>query len=253
MVSAAPIQPLVLCYHSVSDDWAHQLAVTRRSFERQLTSILRRGFSPIPAESLLDGARRAVHVTFDDAFREVLDIVPFLEKHGMHATVFAVTSFADSGRPFDVPELTEQAAANPQQLATMTWSDLGELAARGFEIGSHTATHPHLTTLTDGELDRELADSRVRIEDELKHPCRFLAYPYGEHDARVQAAAQRAGYQAAFALWAGADRANRYALPRIDLYRRDSIVRATLKTSFLKPHASSLLARTRRSRKTEYS
>ncbi|MEX2422180.1 MAG: polysaccharide deacetylase family protein [Actinomycetota bacterium] len=230
----------------MSDAWQHPLAVTRRSFERQISTFRRRGFRPIPADALFDGVRRGLHVTFDDAFRDVLDIVPLVERFGLHATVFPVTSFADSEGPFDVPELANEGADHPERLSTMRWSDLAELAARGFEIGSHTATHPHLTTLTDAELDSELGDSRTRIEDELKQVCRLLAYPYGEHDERVQSAAQRCGYTAAFGLSVGTERSNRYALPRIDFYRRDSLPRAILKTTFLKPHASAFLARVRR-------
>jgi peptidoglycan/xylan/chitin deacetylase (PgdA/CDA1 family) len=244
-VRTTGFQPLVLCYHSVSDEWEHALAVTQRAFERQLRSLLRRGFRPLAAASLLDGPRRGLHVTFDDAYRTVLEALPTLRRLGVAATVFASSSFAEAGRPLDVPELAAEAAAHPHHLATMTWDELRGIAADGVEIGSHTVSHPHLPRLSDIELDRELGDSRARVEDELGRPCRLLAYPFGEHDERVQAAARRAGYEAAFALAEGSDRANRHALPRIDLYRRDSLLRATLKTSFVKPHGSALLARVR--------
>jgi peptidoglycan/xylan/chitin deacetylase (PgdA/CDA1 family) len=237
---------LVLCYHSVSDDWEHALAVTRQAFERQLRSLLRRGYRPLPATDLLAGARRGLHVTFDDAYRTVLDALPTLRRLRLPATVFASTAFADAGgRSLDVPELAAEVAAHPHHLATMTWEELRGIAADGVEIGSHTVSHPHLTRLSETELDRELRDSRARVADELGRPCRLLAYPFGEHDERVQAAARRAGYEAAFALADGAHRANSFALPRTDLYRRDSLLRATLKTSFVKPHGSALLARVR--------
>lgn len=238
-------EALVVCYHSVSDDWDHALAVTTRSFERQLSSLLRRGFRPVPAAEVLDGGRRSLHVTFDDAFKAVLQAIPVLERLGLHATVFAVTSLADEGHPLAVPELAREAVSHREHLVTMDWSQLRELAGRGFEIGSHTASHPHLRELSDTELERELVNSRTRIEEELGRPCRLLAYPYGEHDTRVHAAARRSGYAAAFGLAAGTERTNPYALPRTDLYRRDSLVRATMKTSFLKPGASAFLARTR--------
>jgi peptidoglycan/xylan/chitin deacetylase (PgdA/CDA1 family) len=237
--------PLVLCYHSVSEGWPHALAVRPQSFERQLSSLLRRGFRAASAVELAGGGRKGVHVTFDDAFRDVLDVMPVLERLGLPATVFAVTDFADDGRPFAVPELAAEAAAHPERLATMTWDELRALAERGVEIGSHTVTHPHLPRLSDSELERELGDSRARVEDELGRPCRLLAYPYGEHDPRVHEVVRRCGYEAAFALWAGAVPANRFALPRIDIYRRDSLLRATLKTSFLKPSASALLSQAR--------
>jgi peptidoglycan/xylan/chitin deacetylase (PgdA/CDA1 family) len=73
-------------------------------------------------------------------------------------------------------------------------------------------------------------EARERIAAELRRPCRFLAYPYGEHDARVRAAARAAGYEAAFALRSSEWRPDRYALPRVDLYRRDGDLRARLKT-----------------------
>ena len=244
-VSPSAFLPLVLCYHSISDGWEHALAVSPRAFARQLRSLLRRGFEPLAADGLLRGRRGGVHVTFDDAYRSVLDAIPTLTALRLPATVFASTGFAEGGRPLDVPELAAEAAAHPAELATMTWDELRGIAADGVEIGSHTVSHPHLTRLSDGELDSELGDSRARLEEELGRRCRFFAYPYGEHDERVQAATRRAGYEAAFALAAGADRDNPYALPRVDLYRRDSLLRATLKTSFVKPHGSALLARLR--------
>jgi peptidoglycan/xylan/chitin deacetylase (PgdA/CDA1 family) len=237
------LRPLVLCYHSISDDWEHQLAVRPRAFERQLSSLLRRQFRPVAAADLFNGPKRGMHVTFDDAYADIGGALRVLERLGIPATVFVSTSFAEEGRPLGVPELAAEAAARPERLATMTWAHLRAAAERGFTVGSHTVSHPHLTSLSDAELDRELTDSRARIEDELGRPCTLLAYPYGEHDARVQAAVLRSGYEAAFALWAGSSRRNRFALPRVDIYRRDSLLRATLKTTFVKPFASALLDR----------
>jgi peptidoglycan/xylan/chitin deacetylase (PgdA/CDA1 family) len=245
-MATSGFRPLVLCYHAVSDGWEHALAVTPRAFERQLRSLLRRGYRPLAAAGLLDGPRRGLHVTFDDAYRSVLDALPTLHRLGLPATVFVSTAFADAGgRPLDVPELAAEAAAQPDELATMSWDELRAVAGDGAEIGSHTVSHAHLPRLSDAELDRELGDARARVEDEVGRPCRLFAYPYGEHDERVQDAVRRAGYEAAFALAAGADRDNLHALPRIDLYRRDSLLRATLKTSFVKPHGSALLQRLR--------
>jgi peptidoglycan/xylan/chitin deacetylase (PgdA/CDA1 family) len=184
-----------------------------------------------------------VHVTFDDAYRDILGVLPLLEQLRLPTTVFASTAYADDGRALDVPELAGDAGALPAALATMTWAELREIAERGVEIGSHTVSHPHLTQLADDELDRELRESRTRIEDELGRPTRLLAYPYGEHDARVHAAAQRAGYAAAFAQWPGSSVRNDYALPRVSFYRADSLRRAMFKTTKLGPRLASLRER----------
>ena len=234
---------LVLCYHSVSNVWPHALSVAPDAFEQQVRRIAAAGVRPVSAGELADGVRRGVHVTFDDAYRDVLGVLPLLEELGLPATVFACSSYAEDGRALAVPELADDAAARPEALATMTWDELREIAERGVEIGSHTATHAHLTQLTDDELDRELRESKARIEDVLGRPVRLLAYPYGEHDGRVQRAASRAGYAASFAQWPGSSIRNDHALPRVSFYRADSLRRAMFKTTKLGPPIGSLRER----------
>jgi peptidoglycan/xylan/chitin deacetylase (PgdA/CDA1 family) len=80
-------------------------------------------------------------------------------------------------------------------------------------------SHPHLPRLDDAGLRLELEESKARIEDELGRPCRFLAYPFGDDDARVHEAAEAAGYEAAFALPGPDDRVDRFAVPRVGMYR----------------------------------
>ena len=228
-----PWRALVLCYHAVSEDWPHDLSVGLETFEQQLTALLRRGFRPAAAQELLGNGSRLLHVTFDDAFTSVEEAVPVLERLGVPSTVFACSGFADGGRALNVPELATQVEMHPDDLATMDWDALRTLAARGVEIGSHTVSHPHLTRLTDAELQRELRESRERIADELARPCRYLAYPFGDEDARVRSAAAAAGYDGAFALPGREDRIDRFALPRVGVYRRDSRLRLHLKTTAL--------------------
>lgn len=171
-----------------------------------------------------------MHVTFDDAFTSVARIAPALERMRVPATVFACAGLADEGLPLAVPELAEHAAAYPDELKTMNWDELRALSRRdGFEIGSHTLTHPHLTELDDETLVRELRDSRARIVDELG-ACRYLAYPFGHEDARVNGVAREAGYEAAFGLPGDASGANRMSLPRVGVYRKDSLPRLAAKT-----------------------
>jgi peptidoglycan/xylan/chitin deacetylase (PgdA/CDA1 family) len=226
-------QALVLCYHAVSDSWPHLLAVTPRTFERQLRSLLLRGYRPVTAAEAVSGEDRVFHVTFDDAYTSVANALPALARLGVPATIFACPSYADDGRPLAVPELAAEAAAYPDDLATMTWDHLRDLIDRNIEIGSHTLTHAHLTQLSDAELDRELRESRERIEAELGRRCPFVAYPYGDDDERVHRAARAAGYEAGFAAPGRLIPPNAHALPRVGIFRRDGLVRTTLKTTGL--------------------
>jgi peptidoglycan/xylan/chitin deacetylase (PgdA/CDA1 family) len=233
---------LVLCYHAASDGWQHDLSLPPGVIERQLTQLLSRRFRPATAAEVVAGARRSLHVTFDDAFRSIRGVLPALERLGLPATVFACSSYADRPRPLGVSELAAAVERNPAELETMGWDELRELAAAGVEIGAHTRTHAHLTTLGDGELRDELVASREQIEAELGRPCRYFAYPYGEHDSRVSAAVRAAGYDAAFALLDGTVR-DLFALPRVDLYPPDKGLRFVLKTE---PVAARRLAALRR-------
>jgi len=141
--------------------------------------------------------------------------------------IFVCTGFARDGGPLTIPELEGD---DPNELATMTWDELRGLADRGIAIGSHTVSHAHLTRLSDAELQHELKDSKDELEAELGRSCDELAYPYGEHDARVRAAAQAAGYSRAYALRGATG--DLYASPRVDLYRRHTPLGALLRVLF---------------------
>jgi peptidoglycan/xylan/chitin deacetylase (PgdA/CDA1 family) len=113
----------------------------------------------------------------------------------------------------------------------MSWEQLSRLANAGWEIGSHTRTHPRLTQLDDDAIAEELTGSRHDCEQWLDRPCESLAYPYGDQDSRVVEATREAGYVAACALPAGLYRPTPLCWPRIGVYRADHGVRFHLKLS----------------------
>lgn len=61
----------------------------------------------------------------------------------------------------------------------MSWDDVRELRDRGFEIGSHTVNHPILSSLASDELERQLKESKQKIECEIGRECTCFAYPNG--------------------------------------------------------------------------
>jgi peptidoglycan/xylan/chitin deacetylase (PgdA/CDA1 family) len=225
------LKPLVLCYHSVVEGEPQRLAVRRDMLEAQLSRLVGRGYRPVTATDAVGRRGRLLHVTFDDAYRSVVGVLPLLAELGVPATIFACTDYARDGRPFDVPELREDALAHPAAFATMDWSALRAAASDGVEIGSHTVSHPHLPQLSDEEVERELRESKLELEDQLGPRCRYLAYPYGEEDERVRSAARRAGYDAAFAVDSGRGRGDRFAVPRHAVYRHDTTAGFRLRTS----------------------
>jgi peptidoglycan/xylan/chitin deacetylase (PgdA/CDA1 family) len=205
-------RPLVVCYHAVSPTWEHRLSIHPDLLLRQV---------------LLLARFRRVRVTFDDAFRSAARVFPALRDLGVPVQLFVCTGYARDGAHLAIGELRGD---DPAELATMDWDALRVHAEEGVAIGSHTVSHAHLPRLSDAELRRELSDSKAEIEAHLGRACTDLAYPYGEHDGRVRAAARAAGYDSAYSLWRDR-RGDPYARRRLDLYRRHGPVRALLMTT----------------------
>jgi peptidoglycan/xylan/chitin deacetylase (PgdA/CDA1 family) len=101
------------------------------------------------------------------------------------------------------------------------------LLARGWELDSHSLTHPDLTRAGRAALAREVAHSRALLRQRFGVPVSFFCYPYGRADAAVRAAVRRAGYTGATTTHAGIARRGRarWALPRIGVGPRDTAAR----------------------------
>lgn len=226
---------VILCYHAVSPTWEASLSVPPDQFERQVTHLLRRGWRPVTfTEAVLSPpARRTLAITFDDAFASVKEYaVPVLGRHGLPATVFAPTAYMDGGRRLAWPGVEHwQRTVSSGELAAMDWDDLNQLAELGWEIGSHTRTHPRLTLLDDTSLTLELEGSRAELTDRLPTGCHTIAYPYGDVDERVATRARAAGYLAGAALSRRPVRLGPHQQPRVGIYHGDSWWRFRLKAS----------------------
>jgi peptidoglycan/xylan/chitin deacetylase (PgdA/CDA1 family) len=59
----------------------------------------------------------------------------------------------------------------------MTYEQLRDLRRRGHIVGSHTLTHPNMAYLTEDDAQRELADSKQRLESQLAAPIKHFSYP----------------------------------------------------------------------------
>ncbi len=240
---------LVLCYHAVSADWNHPIAVPPEILRRQLRALARWGWKPAAASDVIARRSRALHVTFDDAYRSVVAALPVLEQFGLRPTVFACTDYAAEGGRLELPPLDELPPSQQRELATLSWDGLRGLVERGAEIGSHTRTHPDLRFLPDSELHDELTTSRDEIQSELGRPCRYFAYPYGQFDERVRRAGARAGYEGAFGLLGVGPLGGRHGVARLEPARDDGDVAMLLKGSRVWPPLVSPMRKLRSARR----
>jgi peptidoglycan/xylan/chitin deacetylase (PgdA/CDA1 family) len=102
--------------------------------------------------------------------------------------------------------------------AMMSWEELQSLDPELVTVGSHSFSHPILTTLLDEQLDFEMRESRRHLEEKLHRPVPFFCYPNGALDSRVHASAQKY-YEAAVSTEAGTvgrdQLPDKHRLPRI--------------------------------------
>lgn len=229
--------PLILCYHAVSSTWRSDLAVSEAVLASHLERLRRRGFVGLTfAESERRRRagtlpRRSVVVTFDDGYVSTARAVPLLESVGFPATVFVVTGLVEHGAGIGWLHRRLLPVSTPEdELRSLRWEELEELRARGWEVGSHTVTHPRLRTLDDDGVRREFEESRAAIAARLGS-CETIAYPYGESHERLAHAAERAGYAAACIL----DRRHQvdepYRRARVEMTNRDTGLRTRVRLS----------------------
>jgi len=232
----APADTLVLCYHAVSQTWPADLSITPDRLEQQLALLVGRGYRGATfTESVTSPpGGQVLVVTFDDAYRSVIELAaPILERLGLPGTVYAPTRYVGTERPMSWPGIDQWAGGRHEpELLPMGWDELRRLADAGWEVGSHTRSHPHLTEIeNDALLEDELRGSLEEVEQRMGRPCTSIAYPYGDHDDRVVEATRHAGYTAAGTLPARLSGDGPLRVPRVGVYFEDDDRRFRAKVS----------------------
>ena len=220
----------VLMYHRIGaalNAWERKYCVSPDRFAAHMQALARGGYTACSMEQFIAWLRgrstlpaRAFLLTFDDGFSGVREHgQPVLERLGWPATVFLVSGLLGRQDSWTVGE-------NPdgKMHPLLTADEVCEMRAAGFTFYSHTCSHKDLTQLSDTELESELRQSRLRLAELLREDIPYLAYPYGRYDDRVRNAAIAAGYEAAFSVQPGFNRAgsDAYGLRRLDVFGTDT-------------------------------
>lgn len=222
---------LVLCYHGVSETWPEDTAVRPAALDDQLSALRRAGYRGATIGQALSGALegKVAVVTFDDALRSVLELAaPIMDRLGFPGTIYAATDYvggAATWEGYDEWAGTE----HDGELRCMSWDDLRGLAARGWEVGSHTVTHPRLSRIDEGSIATELTESKRVCEEQIGMACEALAYPYSDYDARAVRAAAAAGYRSAVSVPTRPVSPLPLEWPRVVVSREDSTRRILMR------------------------
>jgi peptidoglycan/xylan/chitin deacetylase (PgdA/CDA1 family) len=179
---------------------AQMRALARRGYHgvtlRQVDLYWRRGYA-LP--------RRPVVISFDDGY---------------------LSDYTRAGpvlRRLHWPGVLNLEVDNARTRGDISVREVRALIRAGWEVDSHTVTHPDLTTLPPRRLRYELVQSRRWLRRTFKVPVDYFAYPSGQHDARVEAAVRAAGYRLASTVTPGLAAPGRpFELARIRVDRATS-------------------------------
>lgn len=183
---------LVLTWHAI-DVLPSVISMPPAAFRGQMEALAQRGLRGVSLAQAFEQRERegrfphdAVVLTFDDGYLSVMNEgLPVLATHGFTATVFLASGLVGLSA-------AEARRRNPDlDRDLLDWRQAADLLQAGWEIGSHTVSHPDLTRLAPAARERELADARSQLEQALQAPVESLAYPYGRLDAGVRDAAAR--------------------------------------------------------------
>ncbi len=208
----------ILMYHRIeetSDTSTNAKYYTSpKKFRQQMRALYLAGYTAVTLQQVWDywhdeGALPAkpIVLTFDDGTSgQAENTLPVLEKYGWPGVISVV-----------VPNVTDAGGT-----LSISPDQIRRLLDAGWELDSHSMTHPMLNTVSADRLAYELGESRRRLQEQFGVPCNFFCYPGGEHNATVMAAAEAAGYLGATTVVRGcADPATPYALDRIEVDGRN--------------------------------
>ena len=196
----------ILMYHKVNDIPDNPTTVPVARFDQQLERLSELGYTVVGLEAVIDHyalgttlPNQAVLITFDDGYRDTLEnALPVLQKYGFPAVIFVPVAYMDDETP--LPHETHLVAQGVRN-RTLDWGLMRELDAAGVRVESHGIAHRPLAEIPLDEAVREIAVSKLTLEEKLGRPVRGYAYVKGSeaHFHLVhESILKQAGYEIAF-------------------------------------------------------
>ncbi len=226
----------VLMYHRVVNDETHidqySWNVTVSQLRRHLELLGKWGYTCINFEDYalfqrgkLNLPKKPVIMTFDDGYDEMhRNALPIMKEFGARATAFILGDRSIKSNTWDVESGFEGATL-------MDDDQILEMKDAGFEIGSHSMTHPDLTRLSERRARKEIFQSKEILEDLLDSPVISFAYPFGSANSLMERLVKEAGYDYGCGVYSGPPRFahDKYDIRRIPITRKTNAVDFALK------------------------
>ena len=205
----------ILMYHVIGDPGAGQpnasLFVSGTEFQAEMQWLRAHGYTGITLQQAYDYWRHAVAVprkpiviSFDDGYL------------GQYTRGFPVLQRLRWPGVLNL-ELHNLGKGGIEK------SEVKKLVAAGWEIDSHTLTHPDLRVVGAAQLHAEVFQSKARLRRLFGVPANFFCYPAGQFSDAVVAAVKSAGYLGATTTVPGfaSPKEGTFTLDRIRIDRGD--------------------------------
>lgn len=178
-----------LMYHSLADgrfpDGQYpKYTTTRRAFAEHLCLLQHEGFHVAGFSDLLRRLsnrsglpEKYVVLTIDDGHKSSLEMAELMKSAGARGSFSLTMNYCRDRADFLKPP------------------DIRQLAAAGFDFGTHGASHRALSRMPEGEMIAELRDSKHWLEDILGQSVNYMSLPGGQGSKVVRKAAFSLGYQ----------------------------------------------------------
>jgi len=197
----------ILVYHDLGTPPPGQdypgLYVSDADFETEMAWLHAAGYEAVTLDEMMNAffhhgtlPAKPIVITFDNGY------IP--------QATFAPSVMSKYGWPGVLNEITVDHLSNAR---------LAGLIRLGWEIDSHSLTHPDLTTATAAELQSQVADSRTFLQRTFHIPVNSFCYPSNRYNAAVVAAVKAAGYTNAVTENPGfaTPQTDPYVLPRFEI------------------------------------
>ncbi len=203
----------ILYYHYIgnnpnpADKARDSLSITPDRFTEEMKYLSENGYHTVTYPELYAALKgqgglpsKPVMLSFDDGYIDFyINAFPILRQYNLKSVAFIPTGKAGSG-------------------FYLHWDQIKEMDSTGLvDFEAHSVDHVNLQSLSQDKLVFQLVESKKRLELELGHPVKFMAYPYGSSDERVWEAVKKAGYLSAVGTWSSNihSEGQIYDLPRI--------------------------------------
>jgi peptidoglycan/xylan/chitin deacetylase (PgdA/CDA1 family) len=191
--------PIIFYHHVVQGDPPNIYCVSTDAFTEQMDYLQSNGYTVIPISLLVTAIKvgadlpdRPIVISFDDGNADIYDnAFPIMQKYGFTGTLYLVVNYLDQDTFLSTDQVVEMQNA-------------------GWEIGSHSMSHPDLAGMQN-DISYQVVNSKKYLAKTFNAPIDTFAYPFGETDPDISSAVANE-YTAAVGL------GNSYTHTKADLF-----------------------------------